>query len=454
MSQRKMDDLGTQSVGKLLMRLALPAIAAQLVNVLYNMVDRMYIGHIPDIGANALTGMGVTLPLIMIISAFAALVSMGGAPKAAIFMGQQNKPAAEKTMGNCFSLQIVVSIVLTAVFLLFGKQLLVAFGASENTLPYAWDYLRIYAIGTVFVQLSLGMNAFITTQGFATTSMLTVVIGALINIILDPIFIFVFNMGVQGAAIATVIAQGVSATWVVIFLRGKKTNLRLKKENFRLKKQVILPCLALGFAPFVMQSTEGILVICFNSSLLRYGGDLAVGAMTILTSVRQFAMLPIHGLTQGGQPIISYNYGAKNGKRVKSTFRLLLIACVGYSTLMWGLTMLFPQVFAGIFTNDAQLIAYASWGMRIYMATALVFGAQIACQQTFVALGNAKISIFLAVLRKIILLIPLIYILPLFFADKVMAVFLAEPIADIIAATTTLTLFIIQFKKTMAQMES
>ena len=454
MAQGKNADLGSGSVGKLLFKLAVPAITAQVVNVLYNMVDRMYIGHIPEVGAQALTGVGVTLPVIMIISAFAALVSMGGAPKASIYMGQKNMPAAEKTMGNCFSLLVLAALALTAVFLMFGKDLLLLFGASENTLPYAWSYLSIYTLGTLFVQLALGMNAFITAQGFATTSMLTVVIGAATNIALDPLLIFTFHMGVKGAALATIISQAISAAWVILFLRGKKTVLRLKKENFRLEKKIILPCLALGLSPFIMQATESILAICFNSSLLRYGGDLAVGAMTILTSVMQFSMLPLQGLTQGSQPIASYNYGARNPARVKGVFKILLISCLSYSTLLWALSMLCPQLFAMIFTNDGELIAFASRALRIYMATSLMFGAQIACQQTFIAIGNAKTSLFLAVLRKILLLIPLIYILPLIFQDKVTAVFLAEPVADFLAVVTTVTMFRLQFGKAMKELEA
>ena len=441
----------TEKVGRLLFSMAFPAIIAQIINVLYNIVDRMYIGHIPDIGADALTGVGVTMPLIMVISAFAALVSMGGAPRASIKMGMKDKKAAERILGNCTSALVIVAVILTALVLLFGKQMLMMFGASENTIGYALDYMNIYAVGTIFVQLSLGLNAFITAQGFAKTSMLTVTIGAVTNIILDPILMFGFGMGVKGAALATIISQAISAVWVIWFLMGKRSQLTIRKENLRIDLKVFLPCIALGMSPFVMQATESILIITFNSSLQRYGGDLAVGAMTILSSVMQFSILPIMGLTQGAQPIISYNYGAKNLSRVKETFVLLLKSTLVYSTLLWLMVMLFPQIFAGMFTGDASLIAATVSALRIYMAVSLLLAVQISCQQTFIALGNARISIFLALLRKVILLIPLIFILPQFIEDKVTAVFLAEPIADIIAVTVTSVIFALQFKKLLGE---
>lgn len=445
----KENELGAKSIGKLLFNMSLPAIAAQIVNVLYNMVDRMYIGHIPGIGSDALTGVGVTMPLIMIISAFAALVSMGGAPRASIMMGKKNKQEAEKILGNCTTALIIVAIILTIVVLVFGENMLMLFGASENTIGYALDYMRIYAIGTLFVQLSLGLNAFITAQGFAKTSMLTVTIGAVANIILDPIFIFGFNMGVKGAAWATIISQAISSIWVIRFLRGKKSLLKIRKEYLKIDFKAFGPCIALGLSPFIMQSTESILVITFNTSLQKYGGDLAVGAMTILSSVMQFSMLPLMGLTQGAQPIISYNYGAENTKRVKNTFTLLLKSAMIYSTLLWAVAMLFPQLFARIFTTDVQLTEITVSSLRIYMAVSLMFGIQISCQQTFIALGNAKVSVFLALLRKVILLIPLILILPLFMGDKVKAVFLAEPIADFVAVTVTSIMFAVQFRKVL-----
>ncbi len=447
------EKLRTAPLGRLLFELAIPAITAQIVNVLYNMVDRIYIGHIEGVGSIALTGVGITLPILTLISAFAALASMGGAPRASILLGQGNKEDAERTLGGCACMLVILSLILTAAFQLFAEPLLRMFGASGATLPYALDYLRIYVCGTLFVQLALGLNSFITAQGFARTSMLTVLIGAALNIALDPLFIFVFKMGVKGAALATIISQAVSAVWVVRFLSGSGSILKLKPENLKIIPKIVLPCLALGLSPFIMQSTESLIAICFNTSLQTYGGDLAVGAMTIFTSVMQFSMLPIVGLTQGAQPIVSYNFGARNPDRVKKAFKLLLISCLVYSVTLWLCIMAFPQVFAGLFTNDEALIDLCRWAMRVYMGASFVMGAQLACQQTFIAIGNAKYSMFLAILRKIILLIPLIYILPPFFTDKVMSVFLAEPIADALAVATTVALFTVQFRKTMKAME-
>lgn len=409
------DFLGTQPIGRLLLKLALPTVAAQLINMLYNIVDRMYIGHIKDVGALALTGVGVCMPLIMIISAFAALVGNGGAPRASIYMGKKDTDAAQKILGNCFSLQIIISIILTIILLIGNKTFLLAFGASENTISYAVNYMNIYAIGTIFVQLTLGMNAFITAQGFAKTGMLSVLIGAVANIILDPVFIFGMNMGVRGAALATIISQALSCIWVLSFLFGKKTFLKIKPENLRLHAKIILPCVALGSSLFIMQASESIISVCFNSSLLKYGGDIAVGAMTILTSVMQFAMLPLQGLGQGAQPIMSYNYGAKNNDRVRKTFQLLLKVSFGYSIVLWAIVMLFPQMFAMMFTSDNALLSFTSQALRIYMASMFMFGIQIACQMAFNALGKAKDSIIVAVMRKFILLIPLIYIMPAIF---------------------------------------
>ena len=446
--------LGTEPIGKLLVKLAVPTVVAQLVNMLYNIVDRIYIGHMPGDGSLALTGVGVCLPLIMIISAFAALVASGGAPRASIAMGKGDHDLAEKLLGGCFTLQIVISAILTAVMLIWSRDLLLMFGASENTIGYAADYMRIYAIGTLLVQLTLGMNAFITAQGFATTGMLTVLIGAVANIALDPLFIYGLGMGVRGAALATVISQGLSCVWVICFLRGKKTLLRLKRENLLVSPKLILPCVALGLAAFIMQSSESMISVCFNSSLLRYGGDVAVGAMTILSSVMQFAMLPLQGIAQGAQPISSYNYGARNADRVRQTFRLLLRVCLVYSMVLWAGIMLFPRGFAGIFTPDAELLDFTARALRIYCAMLFLFGIQIACQMTFVSIGNAPCSILVAVLRKFVLLLPLIFLLPSLLPDKVMAVYLAEPVADVIAVTCTALLFSRQFKKALAVLEA
>jgi len=445
--------LGTQPVGKLLVQLAVPAITAQVINLLYNMVDRIYIGHMPENGALALTGVGVCMPVIMIVSAFAALISMGGAPRASIFMGKGENEEAEKVLGNCFVLQLVISAILTAVLLFWNRELLLMFGASENTISYANAYMNVYAVGTVFVQLTLGMNAFITAQGFAKTGMLSVLIGAVCNIILDPIFIYGLDMGVQGAALATILSQAVSAVWVLSFLMGKKTVLRLRKKNLGLSGKVVFPCMALGLAPFIMQSSESVIMVCFNSSLLKYGGDLAVGAMTILTSVIQFSMMPMQGLGQGAQPITSYNYGAGNKERVQKTFKLLLTCCLTFSLVLWGLVMLFPGVFVKLFTPDASMVTFGKWALRIYAAGMGIFGAQIACQMTFVALGKALSSVLVAVVRKFVLLLPLIYVMPLFFENKTMAVYLAEPVADILAVTFTVCLFRVQFKKAMKALD-
>ena len=446
--------LGTAPVGGLLFKLALPTVTAQLINMLYNIVDRIFIGHIEGIGDLALTGVGVCMPIIMIVSAFAALVSSGGAPRASIALGEKNSEGAEKILGNCFSLQIVISVILTVVLLIFNRPLLLAFGASENTIEYACDYMNIYALGTIFVQLTLGMNAFVTAQGYSKIAMLSVVIGAATNIALDPLLIYVFGMGVKGAALATVISQSLSTAWVLFFLFSKKAMIRLKAGNMKLSAKIILPCLGLGLATFMMQASESVISVCFNSSLLDYGGDIAVGAMTILSSVMQFAMLPMNGIAQGAQPILSYNFGAKNAARVKKTYRLLLISCLTYSVLLWSVIMIFPRLFPSIFTPDAALIDFTAGVIRIYFGGLIIFGAQIACQMTFVSLGKALSSVTVAVVRKFVLLLPLIYIVPQFMTDKTLGVYTAEPIADIIAVTFTVVLFIFQFKKSMKSIEN
>ncbi len=446
--------LGTEPIGKLLLKLSIPTVIAQLINMLYNIVDRIYIGHISGDGSLALTGVGVCMPVIMIVSAFAALISSGGAPRASICMGKQDNESAEKILGNCFLLQVIISFLLTAVLLIWSEDLLLAFGASENTIRYATDYMRIYAFGTLFVQLTLGMNAFITAQGFTTISMVSVLIGAICNITLDPIFIFAFHMGVKGAALATVISQAVSTVWVVLFLCGKKTQLHLRKKYMRLESKVIIPCVTLGLATFIMQASESVITVCFNSSLLRYGGDIAVGAMTILTSVMQFAMLPLQGIGQGAQPISSYNYGAKNADRVKKTFRLLLITCLAYSVSLWAAVQLVPRVFVSIFTSDASLVTFTAPMLKIYLGGLFLFGIQIACQMTFTSLGKAVNSIVVAVVRKFVLLLPLIYIMPHVVSNPTAGVYMAEPIADVIAVTFTSVLFAVQFKKALAEIRN
>lgn len=447
------DDLGSAPVGPLLVRLALPTICAQVVNLLYNIVDRIYIGQIPGEGKLALTGMGVTFPVITLISAFAALVAMGGAPRASIAMGAGEHEKAERTLGACAAALWGLAVLLTAVFLLFQRPLLQLFGASADTLPYAMQYLNIYVLGTVFVMSALGLNGFITAQGRSAVAMKTVLIGAALNVVLDPVFIFVFRLGVRGAAIATVISQAVSAAWVVRFLAGKTSGLRLRRAYLRLDWALLLPAIALGASPFVMQSTESLLTITFNVSLQKYGGDLAVGAMTILTSVAQMIQMPLHGLTQGAQPILSYNYGAKKPDRMKQVVRYNLLIALVFTVAVWALVQLTPQTIAHLFNRDAELVEFTAWAMRIYLAVGFTSAFQGVFQQSFVALGEAKISLFLALERKIILLIPLILILPHFFADKLFAVFLAEPVADFLAAATTSTLFLIRFRQIIRGLE-
>ena len=452
MSQIKRD-MGKGSVKKLMLQMALPALVGQVVNLLYNIVDRIYIGHIPEIGGTALTGVGLFTPILMLITAFAMLAGAGGAPRAAIAMGRKDKNRAEKIVGNCFTMLMIFAVVLTIALYAAAPALLQMFGASEQTLPYAVTYGRIYIVGSVFVLIVMGMNSFITTQGFAKVSMMTTLLGAAVNIVLDPIFIFLFDMGVAGAALATVLSQIVSAVWILRFLTGKKTILRLKKSCMRLQKDVILPCLGLGISSFVMISTESLLSVSFTSSLARFGGDVAVGAMTVMTSLNQLIAMPLTGICQGGQPLISYNYGAGKLKRVKEAFFCQFTVCVAYTTVFWLLLMLFPSAFAGIFTSDQQLVSYTAWALRIFLSCAFSVGFQISCQQAFMALSQAKISLLMACLRKIVLLIPLIFILPHFFADKVTAVFLAEPVSDVTAAAVTTACFFRYFGKLMKREE-
>jgi len=446
------NSLATEPVGKLLFKLALPAITAQIINALYNIVDRMYIGRMPENGSLALAALGIAFPIIMIISAFAALIGMGGAPIAAIKMGEGNKDEAEKILSNSFISLCIISAVLMIVFFFTKKDLLTWFGATANTLTFADEYFSIYLIGTLFVQISLGLNSFISAQGFAKISMTTVVVGAITNIILDPILIYGFNMGVRGAAIATIFSQLISALWVLKFLFSKKSIIKIKKKYFKLEKKIIFPVLALGISPFIMQSTESLVQLTLNSGMKKYGGanaDQLVGALSIIVSSMQFLLMPIIGIVQGAQPIISYNYGAGNMDRVRKAFRLLLLSSMIYSTVMWALAMLTPQIFVGIFSNDPNLLELGKYGMRIFMAGSLLMGAQFACQNTFVALGQAKISMFLALLRKIILLIPLAIILPVFWGTK--GILIAEPIADITAAVTTTIVFIVFARKNLVE---
>ncbi len=447
-------NLGEGNVRKLLFKLAIPSITAQLINILYNIVDKIYIGHMDEIGQLALTGLGICLPLITIVMAFAALVAVGSASRASISLGRGDTNYAEKVLGNSLVLMVVISVVLTAAIQIFGRDILMFFGASEATISYAWDYMQIYSLGSMSVLVALGLNAFIACQGFTTISMLSVLIGAIANIILDPIFIFVFNLGVKGAAIATIISQTISVVWIVSFLLGKKTKIRLKPQNLKLSPSVILPCIALGLSPFIMQATESLINIVFNRQLYFYGGDLAVGAMTIIVSIMQFMFLPIQGLVQGAQPIMSFNYGAGNAERCKKAFKVLLTTCLIYSITFGASILTFPELFTSIFNNNIELVDFTSKAMRIYFCGTLIFGIQMACQNTFIAIGNAKVSIFLALLRKIILLIPLLYIMPLILTgNQLMAVFVAEPIADTISVITAGTTFFFSFRKSMANLE-
>ena len=451
---KRENDLGRDPVGKLLLRLAVPTVTAQLVNALYNIVDRMYIGHIEGVGDLALTGLGVCFPVIMFVSALSALVGMGGGSRAVVRMGAGDPEGANAILGNCATLLVVLSVVFTILLQLVKEPMLYLFGATDNTIGYALDYLTIYLWGTIFVEISLGLNFFITAQGFSTVGMATVLIGAVINIVLDPILIFGFNMGVQGAALATITAQGVSAVWVVWFLLGKRTKLRLQRRFARLDWKVLAPVLALGVSPFIMQSTESLVNIAFNSSLKAYGGDPAVGAMTICSSIMQVFYLLFQGLSQGGQPIVGYNYGAGNLDRVKKTFRLVFTCSLVFSTLSCLAIELFPGMFVAMFNDKPELVEIAVWTLRVYAAGMFMLGVQNACQQIFVALGQAKISLFLALLRKIILLIPLIFILPHFIANQVLAVFLAEPAADILAALTTGGMFFWRFPRILREREN
>ena len=444
---KRSNDLAHDSVGRLMLRLAIPTVVAQVVNALYNIVDRIYIGHIKEVGDLALTGLGICFPIIMFISALSALVGTGGGSRAAIAMGEGDSEGANRILGNCATLMAIISVLATVLFQIFKEPLLLLFGASPNTVGYATDYLGIYLWGTIFVQISLGLNTFITTQGFSTFSMATVLLGAGVNIVLDPVFIFGFGMGVKGAALATVIAQGVSAVWVLTFLLGRRTRLRLQARHLGIQPAVLLPVLAIGVSPFIMQSTESLVNISFNSSLSRFGGDSAVGAMTICSSVMQVLSMMLQGLGQGAQPIIGFNYGAGALERVKKAFRLFFTSGVVFTVCSWAIIQLFPGVFVGLFNDKPQLVGIAVWAMRIYLACYFVLGVQSTCQQTFVALGQAKISLFLALLRKVILLIPLIFLLPLFFEDKVFAVFLAESVADFLAAATTGIMFLRRFPR-------
>ena len=444
--------LASAPVPKLLISLAIPSVIAQIVNLLYNIVDRIYIGHMDSADSTALTGVGLCFPVICLIGAFTMLIAQGGAPRAAIFMGKGDNKSAQKILGSCFSTLIFMSVVLTAVFLIFSEKLLWLFGASEGTIGYALDYISIYTLGSIFVMISMGMNLFISTQGFTLFSMGTVLIGAGLNIVLDPLFIFVFDMGVKGAAIATVISQGVSALWTLLFLTGKKTKLRLNIRDMKPDMKLLLPCLGLGLAPFVMQSTEAVINIAFNSSLQNYGGDIAVGTMTVASTILQAIWMPAQGIGMGAQPIISFNYGAKNPDRCIKAIKTMLIMTGVYFLSLWLAVELFPKALMGIFTEDSLLLGNYNL-IRVYVGVMGFFFFQTTAQQGLVAIGKAKASLFIACLRKLILLVPLIYILPRFFEDKVFAVFLAEPVSDTISIITASVIFILVFGGEMKKLK-
>lgn len=446
---RNDEKLGTAPLGRLMLSLALPTVLAQLINVLYNIVDRIYIGHMQGDGNLALTGVGVTLPIITLIAAFSAFAGAGGAPLAAIELGKKDERKASLIMGNSAWLLVFFSIVLTIGFLIFKIPILHAFGASSKTITYANDYITIYLLGTIFVQLALGLNAFISGQGAAKAAMLSVLIGAVINIVLDPIFIFALHLGVRGAALATVISQFVSAVWVVSFLKSKRSVLYLKLA--RPDKSLILKIAALGIAPFVMQSTESLVTITFNTGLQRYGGDLYVGSMSILMSIMQLIVIPVNGITQGVQPIVSYNYGAGNRLRVKETVIRLVSVCLLGTLILAGVAIFCPSIYASMFTNDAELVALTCRIMPIFFLGIAIFGIQAACQSTFLALGQAKVSLFIAMLRKIILLIPLALILPKFLGVK--GIYIAEPVSDVISVIVTSVLCVITLKRIFSEME-
>ncbi|SHK48088.1 MATE family efflux transporter [Hespellia stercorisuis] len=443
---KKQDErLGTEPIGRLIVSMAVPAVAAQIINVLYNIVDRIYIGHIAGYGDLALTGVGVTFPILMAIAAFSAFAGMGGAPLASIQLGKKDVEGAEQILGNSVGLLLGFSVVLTIVLSIYKVPILYAFGASDKTIGYAVDYVGIYLMGTIFVELAVGLNTFISGQGASRTAMLSVLIGAVINIVLDPILIFGFDMGVKGAALATIISQAVSAAWAIRFLTSEKSVIRIRRKFIRLRGKTVAGITALGVAPFIMQSTESLVSITLNSGLQRYGGDLYVGTMSIMTSVMQLIVVPVQGISQGVQPIISYNFGAGNLERVRMAFRRMIAVCLTGTVILAGIAVLFPQIYAGIFTDNAKLTELTCEAMRIYFLGITVFGVQMACQSTFLALGEAKVSLFIALLRKVLLLIPLAVILPRFIG--VMGIYYAEPLADFISVTVTGALFIRTWRK-------
>ncbi len=441
--------MGTERIGKLMLAMAIPSVIAQVINILYSIVDRIYIGHIQGVGMEALTGVGVTFPVITLISAFSAFAGAGGAPLAAIWLGKGDRKRAERILGNGVTMLLFFTVALMVVFYAFGRPLLYVFGASDATIGYALDYINIYLMGTVFVELALGLNAFIISQGQARTAMLAVLIGAVANIVLDPVFIFVFHMGVKGAARATVISQALSALWTVGFLVSKKSSLTIRREAMKPDFHVIGSVMGLGVSPFIMRATESLISIVLNSGLQRYGGDIYVGSLTIMQSVMQMYSAPLGGFTQGIQPIISYNFGAGKFDRVKKLYRSMIAVSFLFAAGATLLVMIFPAFFAGMFTNDQALIDLVAQMMPIFMCGMLIFGLQQGIQPTFLALGQAKISLFIATFRKVILLVPLALILPLKFG--VMGIYYAEPISDFTSATVAVILFLTHIKKIVSR---
>ena len=443
MNNKYEERLGTERMLPLVFKMALPAVAAQFVNLLYSIVDRIYIGHIPGIGTDALAGVGVTTSLIILISSFSAIVGGGGAPLAAI-------ARAGKILGNGFVLLILFTLLTSVIAYTFMEPILLFTGASENTLEYAVDYLSIYLLGTIFVEISTGLNSFINAQGRPAIAMFSVLIGALLNIILDPIFIFWFDMGVKGAALATVLSQACSAVWVVSFLFSRRASLPLEKRYMGLDRKIILSILALGVSPFIMASTESLVGFVLNSSLKEFG-DIYISALTILQSSMQFASVPLTGFAQGFVPIISYNFGHGDKQRVKDCFRIVLVTMFSFNLILMLFMILFPSTVASAFTSDERLIETVRWTMPVFLGGMTIFGLQRACQNMFVALGQARISIFIALLRKAILLIPLALILPNFMG--VTGVYAAEAISDATAAICCTLLFFGQFPKILGRIK-
>lgn len=444
--QANEEKLGSAPLFRLMLGMGIPALIAQVINLLYNVIDRIYIGHIPDVGATALTGVGLALPMIVMISAFSSFVGAGGAPLSAIALGKGDREEAEKILGNGFVLLILFSASLMVLFFLVKEPVLYQIGASDATFPYANQYMTIYILGTFFVQVTLGMNPYITAQGCSRTAMVSTLIGAVLNIALDPLFIFALGMGIRGAALATVISQFVSALWVLRFLTGKERSIGIRRRKLRLDGRIVRKIMALGIAPFIMQATESFISIVMNSGLQKYGGDLYVGTLTIMQSIMQFISIPVSGFTQGVQPILSYNFGAGRRDRVKRTFCIMFLIVFAYTVVLTGTAMAVPSVFAGIFTDHADLAAMVSRVLPVFLCGMLIFGIQMSCQTTFLALGQAKVSLFVALLRKVILLIPLAVILPKITGDA-MFIYYAEPISDVTSAVTCGILFICLFRR-------